>query len=644
MPIGTRYTDWAHIHLVGDIEVASRYIPEARKYLGEVMGGAEAAQLGVSKLRRELADGTVIVVEKIGQQPRITITPAPFAEESTPPTPNNFVVWARDAGLPDGIDADHPQQILRPSWTTYFFNGSVHGYEAFSGDKGIYQNQFPVGIRHAGNVDWIGQDKQRVSWYGPSSRYFFEPFVRAKVQYGQKVFMLGQVVIDLAVHQDTTPSACTWVLGAAIKGTHLYVVVANLPDEVTSTGTVNENVTVCDWPYASGEVQTEIHRYAIAPPPDFEIGRVALGNSRQILWAGSIAHGCAPWFFDPAVTTAHSFGLPSTFLAVSDTTTINPPATSPIHRLTNRETAWEYSSSSVSAPAGGMGAAAGDYDTDGGAIELRVERDVLDVIPAYSAQPGNLLHEQITLAIGDLRVPLRAFDWKAPGYFWMRRALLFSDIREGVMAFFRDEETAIPEETGTVTTSRYFEIWAAGSLAHEELVAHDSTGFTAINSTGLRREFIGNANYDWNSPFRSVAVAPAFYFYNLTTFNPSFRSGFYGFLSSYSMLPRQEASYFGSYHFPVSTSPTPGSPRTLVSEKSDVTAQHARLDFDGKDIVIGCAASDGVVLYSGHGGIQYGLESLAYVTGSDLGDLTGVAGENARFHPIWQLGKLLVVA
>src|SRR5690606_35861489 len=148
-------------------------------------------------LHRQLEDGTVIVAEKHGDIPRITITPAPPQPSIPPPiVRDDFVVWARTGALPDGIDEDRPQQILRPAWTTFFDNADVEGYEDFTGDKGTYGGMFPQGLLLAGNIDWLSPiTGERISWYGPSSRYWYDDWRLPRAQYGKHVFHLGQVLL-----------------------------------------------------------------------------------------------------------------------------------------------------------------------------------------------------------------------------------------------------------------------------------------------------------------------------------------------------------------------------------------------------------------------------------------------------------------
>ena len=649
---GPYHEGWKHLRVEGDQVAAKAYYPLARKVLGFTVQEAGRQGLLTHKyVHRE--EGVEIVGELIGGQPRVTIRVPEGAPRPERIHLDDFVVWARDVDRPDGIDDEFPQQILRPEWTTYFYSGSIAGYAAFPGDKNVYLNPFVEGLRHAGNVDWRASNGVRLSWYGPTSRYWCDPFVYSRVQYGQQVFMLGRVVIDLSTHSDTTSAGgALWVLGAAMDGNDLYVVQADLPVEPTSTTPVAANAYFTDPPFATTDVPHVLCRYALIPDPAAPYARIAAPDSREVLWSGTILRGVQPWFFAPDASTAHSFGLPPFTAPLAGPNigaSVPPPASSPTYRLDpTGPTTWGLSTGSISVPAEGTAAAAGDYDDDGTPLELLLTREVHPVVGAGFL--GNVLYEHVFLELDDAKVELTTFERTELAsvgildrYDLMQRYLLFADIREGVLVFLRDEDSeALLGELG-VRTRRSFEVWAGGQRVHEQEVAYDPAGFSAIYDTGLRRYYLGNAADDWRSFFRTVAVNPMHYFHNWTQVNflsSLFRTGFYGCLAGYAFLARQPAAYFGAYRGASSTSPTPTFTPPPVATHCNVTPDHEKQDFDGRDVPLSGAAAKGYVVYSGHGGVHEGLDSLHYVTGSNLGTLTGVAGAQARYHPVWQLGML----
>lgn len=70
-----RFTDWTHTRVVGTPAAAAPYIGEARKLLGFVWEEARRNRLGVHQVTRKLPDGAVIIAEKHGTIPRMTIIP-----------------------------------------------------------------------------------------------------------------------------------------------------------------------------------------------------------------------------------------------------------------------------------------------------------------------------------------------------------------------------------------------------------------------------------------------------------------------------------------------------------------------------------------------------------------------------------------
>ncbi|MBW8777416.1 MAG: hypothetical protein JF596_21225, partial [Stenotrophomonas sp.] len=132
---GSRYVDWTHVHVNGDRDRAAAYVGLGRKVLGAVTEDAQRWGLQTHVMHHKTEDGAEIIGEIRGGIPRITITPPPLIEGEPPPIrgKDDFIVWARDASRPEGIDAVHPKQILRPSWLTFFFDEDVAGYAEFQG-------------------------------------------------------------------------------------------------------------------------------------------------------------------------------------------------------------------------------------------------------------------------------------------------------------------------------------------------------------------------------------------------------------------------------------------------------------------------------------------------------------------------------
>lgn len=127
-----RYVDWTHIRVNGDRHAAAPYVPDGRKLLGEVMEEAARNGLGVHVLHRRLEDGTVLVAEKHGDIPRITITPAPARAVQRRRTLEAFhLTWASTAPArtpilfiePRGEEGDDDFR----DWQSAFFNAEAYG-------------------------------------------------------------------------------------------------------------------------------------------------------------------------------------------------------------------------------------------------------------------------------------------------------------------------------------------------------------------------------------------------------------------------------------------------------------------------------------------------------------------------------------
>ena len=79
---GRRFDQWHLSRVVGDPAAAQPYWAIGRKLLGYAMDEAQRASLGVHVVRRVLPDGAVIIAEKIGLLPRLTIIPPQPRTES----------------------------------------------------------------------------------------------------------------------------------------------------------------------------------------------------------------------------------------------------------------------------------------------------------------------------------------------------------------------------------------------------------------------------------------------------------------------------------------------------------------------------------------------------------------------------------
>lgn len=689
MPAGVRYSGWTHVHVDGERSAGARYLPAARKFLGEALAGAAFAQLGVTKLQRTLDDGTVIVAEKTGDIPRVTIRP-PTPDTEAPPTrtPDDIVVWARDENRPSGIDPENPQQILRPSGSRPYAAGTAEGIQAAQGDAGrrewqvfTYDDQtdgrrtgtfvgmFPDGIPHAGNVDWCGARGQRVSWYGPSTRYWYDPFVQMTAQYGKKVFALGQVLLDTEAYatqsaQGENPEPDfdeKWVMGAGISDGWLYVMQSRAhvynapppdPTDVVEPdpGAITPYYLFCP-AYTPAAIELVACRYLLAEVGDVP-GYVVVPKTREVLWSANVARALNPWFFNPECNEAVTFLLPESQAYGSSVFAPTFDASASRMTLSITETGGNLVAAVDIAPeslaaGGGQAAVAADYLRDGTPVEISIRRR--DVGASGSL---GVLNQRFDLVVGGAAIELRSLRRQdvTENYFDTRRWVMWADARAGA-AVLRRQEVHFRDPPGSgnafVSMQVWLEVWLQGLR-----VADRTDGRTDVDAANnsFGTYVIYNSNpADHQSDNLGDVLSPMVALYGwcwghlASTGSPHTIAPSH---AGYCYLPRQPADVFG---FVLTGYVTPAgvdhpSIRYVFVDRINATPEMARLDKDGMDIVLGAAATDGLVVASAYpkgAGAASPEHVVAPETNDQLPAITGVGGENSRFHPVWKLGKPL---
>lgn len=658
---GPRYTDWSHIDHGGDPEAAAPYISEARKLLGFVMEDAAHNSLGSHKLQRRLPDGAVITAEKIGEQVRMKIKPPPRGGEDQPErTPEDFVVWARDDAHPDGIDFEHPQQILRSpgeAWKTFFFDGDIAGFDDFGGPKGTYIGQFPDGIRHAGNVDWTDERGERLSWYGPSTRYFMEPYVQPDAQYGKFVFQLGQIVLDMDAYiLDSTEQptiAERWIFGAAKRGIWLYVIHGGLFHFNTPPTTFPRKDGVIVSPSQSAESDLVLSRFLLAGAAPF---LTVVPNSREELWRQTRVFPMQPWFFNASCTKAVCHALPPGIVFA--------PADYPIFDVSTEhqfltldidvdEGTATFSEQPVSLAneAGQSAAIATDFIVDE-PIELKIAVTLRPSNPFFP--PDVLCYD---LQVGESEpIALVAPLWRQgafPEQGNIARYLVHADLRTGVAVLMRttDWYLVIPNNE---PIEAEIEIWLKGALRTSRALPRNPADLATdggFYSLGLVRP----NNYITSVALASqqTVISPLLVLFGVFAevyrieFGIVFFNVMYGLHHiGYYLMSRPTSEWFGGFkpsrRFPESELDDPD-PLLLVVDYVKPGPANLQLDFDGHHDMVGAASTEDAMVFS----MSLPQDAAAFVppfsihavTDGQLPALTGVVGENARYHPIWRLGK-----
>lgn len=672
---GPRYTDWTGIDHGGDPEGAAPYISEARKLLGWVMEDAAFNKLERHYLQRVLPDGTVITAEKMGEIPKITIRPAPRPGQEIPKRPpDDFVVWARDDAHIGGIDPDHPQQILKSpgdDWKTYFFSSSTPGHDDFGRPKGTYIGAFPEGLRHAGNVDWVGSDKSRLSWYGPSTRYWYDPYVQMVAQYDRKVFMLGQVVLDTdqyiedsAEEPDPEPAFDErYVLGAALRGASLYVVQIQAQNLTVPTPDPAEHnppnaVYIMMGPaWTPFPVAVVLARYSVVPREDGP-GIQVVSKSREVLWSGEIERCVNPWFFDTEVTRAVMYTPPDFPLYGFAHNTATEQETI-VHELSieyddlGNPTA-TYGTATVSAEPSGAAPIADDYDEDGNLHQIEVVRHSVPLGPGLT----NWLSEQAAIRVGGTEIMLRTLDRLGPDpvfgtrYLEVRRRLMWADARAGA-AVLRRTETTFRDPAGSnppfVSNQVWLEIWVNGVR-----ILDRTDGDTVVSDTnesfGVLALYSSNPGDD-QSEHATIPIAPMLPIvgWNVGSLAGGTMTIVQGAHAGFMYLRYQQEHYFSYILTGRISSGGIDIPQhqVEVADYTNAPPDTERPDFDGMDSILGCAARPGAVVLSAYpkkNGVAPADAAALSDPSSTLPVLTGIAGANARFHPVWLLGRQPIIA
>lgn len=669
-----RHAGWHHLRYVGDRAACARYLPQGRKVLAFAMEQAAYNELKTFIHRMPIMEGDEQIGELVGEvvagQPRLTINVATRAPVPRPTklVKNDFVVIPRDESQPNSIDPDHPQLILAPAWTTFFYDEEIPAYAAFTGDKGTYRAQFREGLVHAGNVDWVNDDGVRLSWYGPQTRCFFDPYTQPRAQYGKFVFAAGEPLLDVdqyIIDSDPEPEfAARWVMGAALSGLFLIVVHAELPIGTTPDGAIPANTSEISPPWPRGPINVEVCRYSLIADADRQFGSRVVPRSRVVLTSAALDDVFNPWFFSASGEKAITQAMPANTIVELErfsgpfSVTITAPAatTQNVHRLGRDELTgdWEIVTTTVSLSAAPSTAALTTDYKGNDEVTMMVTRTPQTPLGPPPNVPGDAF--SIQLAGADLNLHTNVFEpagpdnGDRPSWNVVFRHLLYADLRVGVILCARFERKLRLNATPFPGPCA-MELWRDGVRIYEEGITYEATTPHGLNRTtgGL---YIDSA---WQYT-NGADLAPLFAIYGgyLVT-NRSGASYGYGGLdmhgkhAGYSYLYSQKANVFGSLQ--VNIAPINATAKFEDGlELGDVRFDLDAVDVHGYASAVGCATSDIVTLVScwryyrrtgdfpdtGPG------RSHTWVAGTvgEFPEITGVGGTNRRYHPIWLLGAM----
>lgn len=627
------YLDSIRLYYKGDREKAMRYAKEARRIAFNIL--RETREAGTNIARREVrfADGSTVSVVVAGLEVSATIfVPGGRGQERKL---DDFVVWARDIDNPDGIDDTHPEQILAPS-KTYFFNGSLDAYNDFTGPKATYYQVFPDGIRHHGNVDWVGADQVRISWYGPSSRYFYDAYVQPRSIYGKFVFLLGQVLLDVDAYIDaliSVPFNERYVMGACLRGNELLVILADLPVAVPEPADTGPGTVVVPPPWPLNNIPLRLVKFQTArrTNPEQEEFMTVVAESHETLWSATMARGAQPWFFNQSGTEASSIGLPTDVFAGWSSMTsgvYKTPATdSSLYTLSIDED---------SASLGTVGNSLGVAPSTGFlAVDYTAEGRVFATV-RRAAEPSynEFFHalDMFYLQFGGAEYPFYtlSFGASASHQTTLRNHFAYLDLRTNVLVTYVLDVSLLV--SGDVYYRHFYvEQWRNGARVFRE-----ELDWVTAAAAGMPRQ-VAYWLRDFIDEHGANPATPLFALY--ATYHAQegivTRLTWYNSASATANLPWPESEYYSHYrNF---------STYVLIADRSNAGFSSDRLDFDGHYSVLGCASNDGSTMFSLPYPAALAEASVHGITGKmtdrQLPARTGVGGADSRYHPIWLLGQ-----
>ena len=321
---GSRYFDWTHVHVEGgDRAAAAPYIGEARKLLGAVFDEAGVNDLGVHALTRKLPDGTVLIAEKHGEIPRITVVPVPTQRRGRRRTVEGFTfTWGgfeEDRTPVLFLEPDPPDTEEPADWRSMFYNSDAVGYDDTPEDRraGSYVDVFGTRAKEygyrflPGSGTWTDPESgEVVSWFRGYLGYWPQHYRHPRTNYSNAVSVFGHIVYAV-------PDAAWRVLAAAKRGGWLYVLVcedlgAIQPAELPAVPSHSAQVW-CSQPYADTAYTYSLRRYplGVVTEPDtlVETYRADL-EGEEALWTGQLEFAYGAWSFNADCSRCVTVQLP----------------------------------------------------------------------------------------------------------------------------------------------------------------------------------------------------------------------------------------------------------------------------------------------------------------------------------------------
>jgi len=618
---GSRYADWHHLRIFGNEDAAMAVLPYARKLLGYAMQQGKASNLGVATIRKRLEDGTLIVAEMIGQQPRITISTIdePVEQEDIDVF-DGFLCWPRTLASPNGVDAVYPQQVLSPpsvsqSWASFLYDRFAGYWEAIKGKKHAYKQRngadfLPSGLRFYGNVDWESGEGIRISWKGASTRYWPDPGLVTGALWDTKIFHYGRVILDTDTYEaQTTPTpniSQRYIKGAALRFIDgqwwLYAMQSDLQANHVYPRFVAQEPQPPDV-----QVSLSVYRYRVdrdTSGQGLPAAKVVLG-SHELVWSQVVDEAIGPWFFNQSCTEAVSYSFPTVWQGVA----LNLPLTPSAHnRLTLTIDAGVLVSESISVTAVDFDfpetAIASDYDGDT-RIDMTIKSE-------GDATTNGIVY---TARIGDHSYILTGYANSS----WDISYFAHVDIRKNLLAiqryrYSKSNDLRIDDLLVTVEL-------LSKNTSHAQVTYGPWT--SDINAMWANRIAPFGMNVSSGAPF-------PFFVGNAAPFFLVYRQGSAGYVGLHA-----------HHRFNVHTQANAGTTYGAVA----VGFSSDRADESG-NIDVGCIAMSGSasMISTPAPKASNGDDSAVFSNIKEsLEGLTGMAGNGFRAHPITVLGRPIFV-
>lgn len=688
------YLEPLRLSIVGDKNEGARYIRDARRVAFGLL--QQLREGGVLSGRRlYVNDATGVIIEVVVAGTVVAATIYTQAGGRFAAFPQGFVVWPRDVNHVDGIDEEFPQLLLEPpdeqadapEWATLFRGAYIDGFEEFSYRKGVYGAHYIGGLRRAGNVDWIGPDGERLSWYGPQVRAWYDGWVQPDKQFGKFVFMMGKPLLDVEKYIEDSVDSPSFddrhVLGAALykagpASATLYVVHTELqpfPPEVPSPSTAGLfSSLVGGYGLSAG-----LYRYSLIMVADANgLPRYkVVPNSRQLLQSiPNVAR--EPWFFNKDATRAiclsqrafsplgardnrvffyaysrtpydageqppdwHEDWLSSLEDPEDDTPYWFPQQNQTRIVLSidhENQDAVSVSNTMVTATVAGAPAPiALDYDHEGNevSLDIRIAGD-----------------RRVYLLLGENELLINEFIGVDGVYTTSKRWVLHANLRDGIVVVLRTHLVLEAPSSGWFESvggeGSTLEVWKDGVLASSTHLASgaDVVGqFKLPSPNSWRTIFEFLAPTDVREVLRLIddrSFAPHFFVHGVFSYSNvvqptpdpvAIGAELFGLNATGAGPCMPSEVYFGAWD-DGSIFPTGGYSRGGFAA--------AALDFDEHPSCVGVAA-DGedymLSIASPHADVDRSVDFVhSPAEPRTLSTLTAVAGSDRRYHPIWVVG------